>query len=234
MTAYGHPTDLLPGYVLGDLDGSEADTVETHLAACPACRAEVARLRDALFSLADDLPGAALPDNAWDRIQARRLIATPGTSKLWQPVGRSPHGQRGRWPWLAAAAVIVLALGTIGTRLMTAPSQQATVQQWEARGASRLTLASGDGQAFGTLLVRADGQALVVLLTPAPDGQVYQAWGRQTDAVQARKPVSLGFTGGTVMQVAWRGYASVGISVEPAGGSPAPTHPLGRVTLPGG
>jgi len=63
-----------------------------------------------------------------------------------------------RWLGPAAAAVIVLALGTIGTRLMTAPSQQATVQQWEARGASRLTLASRDGQAFGTLLVRADGQ----------------------------------------------------------------------------
>lgn len=232
MTAHVHPTDLLPGYVLGDLDGSEADTVETHLAACPACRAEVARLRDALFSLADDLPGAALPQGAWNRIQARRLTTVP--SKLQQPVGRSPHHQRPRWPGLAAAAVIVLALGTVGTRLMTAPSQQATVQQWEARGASRLTLASRDGQAFGTLLVRADGQALVVLLTPAPDGQVYQAWGRRADGVQARRPVSLGFTGGTVMQVAWQDYASVGISVEPAGGSPAPTHPLGRVTLPGG
>lgn len=231
MTA--HPTDLLPEYVLGDLDRVETDAVETHLSTCPACRAEVARLRDALFSLADDLPGAAPPSSTWNRIQARRSAISPG--KFRQPVGMSPHRQRPRWLWLAAAAVIVvLVLGTVATRLVGAPSQQATVRQWEARGASRLTLSSRDGQAFGTLLVRTDGQALVVFRTPAPDGRVYQAWGRQASGALTEMPVSLGFTGGTVMQVAWQGYASVGISVEPAGGSPAPTHPLGRVVLPGG
>lgn len=227
MTA--HPTNLLPGYVLGDLDGVETGTVETHLSTCPVCRAEVSGLRNALFSMADDLPGAAPPASTWNRIQARRSAISSG--KFRQPGGMSSHRQRPRWLWLAAAATVVLAVGTVVPRLVGAPSQQAVVRQWEAQGASRLTLLSRDGQAFGTLLVRTDGQALVVLRTPAPNGRVYQAWGRQTGGAPTAGPVSLGFTDGTVMQVAWRGYASVGISVEPAGGSPAPTHPLGRVVL---
>ncbi|CAM3877653.1 Regulator of SigK [Deinococcus saxicola] len=240
MTA--HPTDLLPGYVLGDLDGVETGTAETHLSTCPVCRAEVARLRDALFSLADELPGSAPPGRTWSRIQARRSAISPDRSQQpdarspgsRSPAGRPPLRQRPQRLWLVAAATVVLALGTVVVRLVDAPSQQAVVRQWEAQGASRLTLSSRDGQAFGTLLVRTDGQALVVFRTPAPNGRVYQAWGRQASGALTEGPVSLGFTDSTVMQVAWRGYASVGISVEPAGGSPAPTHPLGRVTLPSG
>lgn len=228
-----HPTELLPGYVLGDLEQPELESVEAHLSGCSTCRAEVARLRDALFSLADDLPDAALPSGGWERLQARRAAgAIPLTTQ--PPLRAVPRLHRPRWPWLAAAAVVVLALTPLTTRLMTAPSPQTTAERWEAQGASRLTLASPDGQAFGTLLVRPDGQALVILARPAPAGQVYQAWGRTGSGTGARVPVSLGLTGGTALQVGWRGYASVGISVEPAGGSPAPTRPLGRVALPGG
>ncbi|THF68354.1 hypothetical protein E7T06_16985 [Deinococcus sp. Arct2-2] len=227
-----HPTELLPGYVLGDLTGPELESVETHLSGCADCRAEVARLRDALFSLADDLPDAALPSGAWQRLQARRTVsAVPRRSH--RPLSVAPRLQRPRWPWLAAAAVVVLALGVITTRPFTEPSQQATAAQWEAQSVRRVMLTAQGSEPFGTLFVRPDGQALVVLTRPAPTGQVYQAWGRRGNGPDAGVPVSLGLTGGTVMQVGWRGYASVGISVEPAGGSPAPTQPLGRVALPG-
>lgn len=227
-----HPTELLPGYVLGDLDASELASVEAHLSGCAPCRAELARLRDALFLLAADLPDTAVPGGAWERLQARRPPSggQRGTRAVGSAALSSP---RPRWPWLAAAAVLMLALNPLTTRLVTAPFQQTTAERWEAQGASRLTLRSPDGQAFGTLLVRLDGQALVVLARPAPAGQVYQAWGRRDSGTAARPPVSLGLTGGTVLQVGWRGYASLGISVEPAGGSPAPTRPLGRITLPG-
>lgn len=227
-----HPTELLPGYVLGDLDAPELESVEAHLTVCAPCRTEVARLRDAVFSLADDLPEAAVPTGTWERLQARRTAGA--IQHPTQPTPTVvPRLHRPRWPWLAAAAVLVLALNPLTIRLMTPPSPQTTAERWEAQGASRLTLASPDGRAFGTLLVRSDGQALVILTRPAPAGQVYQAWGRTGSGTGARVPVSLGLTGGTVLQVGWRGYASVGISVEPAGGSLAPTRPLGRVALPG-
>lgn len=218
MTA--HPLDLLPGYVLGDLEAPETETVEVHLLGCPSCRAEVARLRDALFSLADDLPAATLRDGLWEQIQARRQPARP--LRVRRPVPLRP--------WLAAAVVLLALGGYTATRLT--PPQPASVSRWEAQGARRLILTSREGRAFGTLLVRPDGQALVVLDRPAPAGQVYQAWGRTGGAGESG-PTSLGLTGGTVMQVTWTGFNSVGISVEPAGGSPAPTRPLGRVNLAG-
>lgn len=222
MTA--HPLHLLPGYVLGDLDAPEAETVEVHLLGCPSCRTEVARLRDALFSLADDLPPAVPPGETWNHIQARRAVRRP------PPVSRPVL-----WPWFSAAVVVALfALGGYTTWTRVALPQQTSVQRWQAQGAARLPLTSSGGNAFGTLLVRPDGQALVVLDRPAPKGQVYQAWGRQASGPRAGVPVSLGLTDGTVMQVAWTGFDSVGISVEPMGGSPAPTHPLGRVNLPSG
>jgi len=222
MTA-PHPNDLLPGYVLGDLAAQEFERVEVHLLGCATCRAEVARLRDALFSLADELPSTPVPPGTWERIQTRRTAARP-LPRTSRPVF---------WPWLSAAAVVtLLALGgyTAWTRLT--PPAQVSVQRWEAQGATRLALTSREGKAFGALLVHPDGQALVVLDRPAPGGQVYQAWGRQASGPRAGVPVSLGLTDGAVMQVVWTGFDSVGISVEPMGGSPAPTRPLGRVNLP--
>ncbi|MFD1730851.1 hypothetical protein ACFSC4_06790 [Deinococcus malanensis] len=108
--------------------------------------------------------------------------------------------------------------------LVTPPTLQTDVTRWEAQGAVRLPLSTRTGEIFGTLWVREDGQALVVLNRPAPAGQVYQAWGRQAGDTQAAVPVSLGITGNTVMQVRWQGYGSVGISIEPAGeAGPHPT-----------
>ena len=37
-----HPTELLPEYVLGDLDAPELESVEAHLTVCAPCRTEVA------------------------------------------------------------------------------------------------------------------------------------------------------------------------------------------------
>ncbi|UBV44385.1 anti-sigma factor (plasmid) [Deinococcus taeanensis] len=222
-----HPTELLAGYVIGDLDVQDVRTVEAHLTGCAACCAEVGRLRDALMSLADDLPDAAVPGGTWARIQARRQAGAPDA-----PVARAPL-RRPRRPWLWLAAALGLIFTSVLTRLAPAPSTQGSIQQWQAQGAVKLTLTGQDGQAFGLVLVRPDGQALVVLDRRAPDGQVYQAWGRRAGAAPPAAPVSLGLTDGTVLQVDWRGFSSVGVSVEPGGGSPVPTRPLGRVTLPG-
>ena len=228
-----HPTDLLPDYVLGSLGTGQAVTVETHLLGCAVCRAEVARLRDALFSLADDLPAAPVPEGSWEKIQARRGTVSP--ERL--PTQASPPPASSRrlplWPLAAAVALIV----AVGGYLRISPAQprvtaQNSVQQWQQQGAKRLTLASKTGVPYGAMYVRSDGRALLVLDRQAAPGQVYQAWGRRASGPRAGVPTSLGLTGGTVLEVSWRGYDSVGVSTEPTGGSPAPTHPLGRTRLP--
>ncbi|SMB84475.1 anti-sigma factor domain-containing protein [Deinococcus hopiensis] len=230
MTA-PHPYSLLPGYVLEDLGAQALEEVELHLLGCASCRMEVARLRDAMYSLADDLPYLAPPSGTWSRIQARRQTG-PAHLELPPLVPKSKDSRlKGRW-WAAAVAVTLL-VGTVTPRVLPAVSRQVQVQRWEAQGATRLSLRSQDGQVFGALLVHPEGRALVVLTQPPPQGQAYQAWGRLADGPRANVPVSLGLTEGTVLQVDWRGYALVGISLEPHGGSSAPTRPLGRVKVPG-
>ncbi|ULH17854.1 anti-sigma factor (plasmid) [Deinococcus sp. KNUC1210] len=227
-----HPTELLPDSVLGTLDPAQQGRVDTHLLSCAVCRAEVARLQDALFSLADDLPDTPAPEGSWEKIQARRSAASAQKSFTQAPPPSAPSKRLPVWPLAAAIALIV----ALGGYLRLSPAQpvmtaQNSVQSWQ-HGARRLTLASKAGEPYGFMYVRPDGRALLVLNKKAAPGQVYQAWGRQASGPRAGVPISLGLTDGTVLEVSWRGYDSVGVSVEPTGGSPAPTHPLGRTKLP--
>ena len=228
-----HPTELLPDAVLGSLEPAQEVLVETHLLGCAVCRAELARLRDALFSLADDLPDVPVPEGSWEKIQARQSAGSAQMSfSQASPPPVSPR-RLPVWP-LAAAVALIMA---VGGYLRLSPAQpvvtvQDGVQSWQQQGARRVTLASKTGVPYGSMYVRPDGRALLVLNKKATPGQVYQAWGRQVSGPRAGVPTSLGMTGGTVLEVSWRGYDSVGVSIEPTGGSPAPTHPLGRTPLP--
>jgi Anti-sigma-K factor rskA len=234
-----HPNELLPDHVLRSLKPAQEVLVDTHLLSCAVCRAEVARLRDGLFSLADDLPDTPAPEGSWEKIQARRGVVSAQTSAAQtsaeqaSPPPSIPSRRLPVWPLAAAIALIV----AVGGYLRLSPAQpvvtaQDSVQSWQQQGARRLTLASKAGIPYGSMYLRPDGRALLVLKEKAAPGQVYQAWGRQASGPRAGVPTSLGLTGGTVLEVSWRGYDSVGVSVEPTGGSPVPTHPLGRTQLP--
>ena len=68
-------------------------------------------------------------------------------------------------------------------------------------------------------------------LPPLPTGRVYQAW-----RIDGGSPVSLGLvetnTGSVAMVGDLEGASAVALSVEPAGGSPAPTtNPILIATL---
>jgi anti-sigma factor RsiW len=66
-----HPKDLLAAYALGSLDADEAASVAAHLAGCPGCAAEVARLRGAVDLLPLAAPPVAPPPGSRDALLAR-------------------------------------------------------------------------------------------------------------------------------------------------------------------
>lgn len=220
----GHPRELLTGYVLGDLEWQELELVETHLLECASCRAEVARLHDALYSLAEELPPATLPKDSWERLRKRQPAPAPPQ--------RPARSRAIQWPLAAGLALLVTVGGYAAWRELSPPSLQAQVEQWKRQGAVQLALRTRQGEEFGTLLVRADEQCLVVLNKRPPPGQVYQVWGRQERGPNAGVPISLGLTDGLIVQVYYGEFDSMGVSLEPVGGSARPTHPLGRVNLP--
>lgn len=140
-----HVTERLARWLGGELDGVEHEAVETHLAACPACRAEA----DALTALWRDL-AAAEPQGAgesvWPAVRTRTLAGPGG----WF-FGRRPLAR-------VALAVAATACGLIlGVLLPTAGGDDAEAP---------LLLAESRTADEGAV------RALDVWLDPAGDGEV--------------------------------------------------------------
>lgn len=71
MTPTHHPgDDLLVAYAAGTLDEAPSVVVATHLALCPACRTEVARLEAIGGALLEDAAPAALRADRLDELMA--------------------------------------------------------------------------------------------------------------------------------------------------------------------
>jgi anti-sigma-K factor RskA len=207
--------ELLPDYALGLLEGEERRLVEGQLEADPALRRELAALEAALYRLPETLPPVLPPPGGFAKVQRRT-----SSPRLWGRI-------------VAAAAVLaLLGLGSFSFNLYAQnrvlAQEQAKVASWLADPKAEWKLIKdAQGQAFGTMLWLPDGRCLMVLSEPPPPGKVYQAWGRRSEET----PVSLGTFGGRVFETHYKEFQFVGVSLEPPGGSPQPTHPLGRVPV---
>jgi anti-sigma factor RsiW len=101
MTTAPHDTQLIGAYVLGTLDPDERRDIETHIASCAACRAELIEL-EAVKDVLDELPPEALlhgPPDA-DLVLQRTLR---------QMRSETTKTHRRGWTAVGAAAAIVLA-----------------------------------------------------------------------------------------------------------------------------
>jgi anti-sigma-K factor RskA len=210
--------DLLPGYALGCLDPEEKRAVAVHLTRCPACRAELetyVRVTDQL-----SMTAPAAEPSAGLELRILRGVETRRRSRFvtWRPA------------LTAVAAVIVVALFT-GNLL-----QWTGVVHRPGRGAAATMLTAtlagtGDARdAFGTVVLDPGDREGVLAVTGLPrldSEHRYQVW-----LIRGDERRSAGLFG-----VDERGYGSLllavpadfsdfrtlGITVEPAGGSPAPT-----------
>lgn len=207
--------DLLPDYLLGQLDSEEARRLEAQLERSPELQAELNSLRAALFRLPEQLAPITPPPRVWSRIQkrlrGRRLLP---------------------WPQIAAvAASLALVFAGIGLyqlqSLRALQAEQAKIARWLAipEGKWR-AIKNAQGEGIGTMIWLEDGSCLIVMKDPAPRDRVYQAWGRKDG-----QPVSLGIFRGRVYETRYEGFERMGVSLEPPGGSPQPTQPLGSVPV---
>ena len=214
------------GYLLGSLDADERRLFEAHLADCPECTAEVASLGAVVGALATAVPQVTPRAELRDRVLGRRA----GT--------RAPH----RSPaWLSLAAAIVVAAGAavyavrVHQQVVELQSQlaeaQAATSVLAAPDLARIDLqgqmVAPDARARA-LWSRTRGLVFSAANLPAlPAGKVYQVW-----VVTAQAPVSAGLLvpdmsgGGTAYYMTPSDIAApvaVAVTLEPAGGVPAPT-----------
>lgn len=116
MTRERHPREDLTAFLDGALDAGRAAEVREHLASCPSCREEEARLRGAVATLAALPPAPALPPFFTAGLEARlreeRGRRSGPVRWLVDLVAALPH------PRLALAGAAAAVAVTVGAGLL--------------------------------------------------------------------------------------------------------------------
>jgi anti-sigma factor RsiW len=228
---------LTGSYVLDAISGAEREEFERHLQHCPTCDAEVRGLRETAARLA-----LACAMTAPARMERQVLAAAYRTRQLPPlPAGRPRRalrfprralrfpGRPLRFPRrlaVLAAAASVAAAVALGITQLTAQHQldraRATsiarvVTAPDARVETARTSAGGSvtvvtSAALREAVVSASGMA------PLPSSRVYQVWVMSPSGAR-----SAGLMHGSSLLAAVRPGDRIGITVEPARGTPQPT-----------
>ncbi|MCG2803405.1 MAG: anti-sigma factor [Cellulomonas sp.] len=234
-----HLHTLTGAYVLDALDPDERAAFTAHLAGCQECTAEVASLRATAVALAlgdavtppPGLRAAVLADIARTAQLGPDPVATvtpvPSTATRSRSAGSR---SRRTWPFAAAAVVLLVVVGggiVIRDRQADAlaDTQAAAMRIVSAPDAVSHDLALGS-----THVVMSPEMGAIALMgqdvpMPDADGMVYQVWMVHPDGSTAAGPTFMPHDGEvtTIVQGDLSDVMELTVTVEPRGGSTAPT-----------
>jgi anti-sigma-K factor RskA len=239
-------------YALDALDDAERDRFERHLRGCASCQDEVRGFTAVAAALAEavtGVPPAGLRDQVLAACGIRQLSSEVPLRRAGRGVRKTRPAPRSQWlPRLALTAGVAglaASAGLGGVTVAAQHGQSAAQAQAQAIAAvlsapdARLMSApiSSGGSATVVASVRQGKMVFVGSgLRPLPGSRVYQLWfiGRTTRSAGL---VPTAISGRTASVVA-SGLAAgdkIGVTVEPAGGSSAPTTaPVVLMTLSAG
>ena len=226
---------LTGAYACDALEPAERAAFEEHLALCPTCRQEVAELRETVARLAmatAEEPPPRLKTAVDAQIDRIRQLA---------PATPAPAPRRDRRPWTLTArlgwgAATALAAVTALLGVHIADQQNRLDQAHRQTAAMSALLTAPDARA-GTAAVRTGGTATVLAsrtrdeaaitvtgLTAVPPGHTYQLWMIGPTGIHSAGllPTAHG-TSDPVIAHHLGDAQTIGLTVEPATGSPQPT-----------
>jgi anti-sigma-K factor RskA len=245
--------ELLADYLLHTLELEAVNAVTEHLSTCARCRAQLMAHEAVLDQLAQAVPQQDPPADLGSRLLAAAVEESRLTASAAEPL--RPHQRptwRPGWAFLLTTANVVLCLG-VGWWTWHVRRESALVhQRWQdlqrhlalqrqaftlitAPEARPVVLRSdkAENQARGLLLLKPEephAMLIVQDLPPLQRDRAYQLWlgwgDRQRDDGGVFRVDEQGF--GLMRITAPRpftAYQRVGITEEPAGGSPGPTSP---------
>ncbi len=236
MTKHSEYEDLLGPYALDALDATETALLEEHLKTCVRCSQEVASLQEALAEIAPEDPDYDSND-LWDRIAATIEVSEANEAAKIIPITAKRRWHAPRLSTAVASIAILAAFVATGSSLYASnarssvlssvPKLQAQIiaNLQKAPGHRDITLSSTNGKYRISLLVAPSGLGYITSsnLPNATSAKTYQLWGLKKSTM-----VSLGILGadGTSAQFvipANSSFTELAISLEPSGGSVAPT-----------
>ena len=239
--------ELMPAYALEALAADERGHVAQHVRVCGPCRALLQEYADLAEGLLAAAPACAAPSHL-EAALLRRLRAEPTRppSPWWQRLAAWLPAPARPAAVLAALLAVALVISNLGwaraasewraQQAALAASLQAQHLSMEmlAAGGQRVVLqGSAAPEASGEFYFTPDHRQAVLItadMPPLPAGMVYQLWLVTADGQRDNGGVfSVDAAGHGVLIVDaphdLAAYARVGVTREPAGGSPAPTNP---------
>jgi anti-sigma-K factor RskA len=223
---------LSGAYAVNALDDDERAAFERHLADCEVCAAEVAGLRETAGKLADAVATAPPP------ALRERILAQAATTRPLPPVvGPRRRTPRRSFLVAAAAAAVIAAGGGLAISQPWQPDARQLTASEQVLNAADAHRVSAPVQGGGRItVVRSDRMHEAVLLAdgvpPAPSGHVYQVWFQNSEGRMVSAGLMPADKDSMLQAGDPRTAQAVGITVEPAGGSEAPTTtPVALVEL---
>jgi anti-sigma-K factor RskA len=226
--------DLKGAYALGALSESERREFEALLAAHPELQSEV----DDLVSVANLLtlaPQEYEPSPELRRNLLNRIGDTPSATAAETLPQRGAIFRRlfGPGGLVAAAFAATAALAVVGLFLWNA-SLRGEIEDLQGTLETRQThelQGSGTAEnARGKVVEVGDGRAVLLAenLPPTPEGEVYETWLMRSGVPEPAglfQPRNEG-DAATPIEGTLNGAEAVAVTVEPSGGSPAPTSDI--------
>jgi anti-sigma-K factor RskA len=249
MTRRGDLHALAGAYAMDAVPEPDRAAFERHLAGCEACRQEVRGLREATARLAAATavqPPAAFRDATLRAAgQTRQLPpAVAATPARWRALGVRGHGLRGWRPRLgvvlAGAVACVLAVVAVAagisaygmhSRLDQAQGHDHAVAVVLAAPDARMMSAPVATGGIATVVMSHREHALVFTaadLRVLPSSEGYELWLMGPAGNRPAGMISMSGSGKMAGPMVVSGLSagdSVGLTVEPAGGSAQPTSP---------
>jgi anti-sigma-K factor RskA len=226
-------SESIPLLAIDALSEPERGTLRRHLATCGSCRQLLAEYEQVSAALLTSVPSVPLPDGLEQRLRAR--VAAAGPARVGE--GRSGPRVLPRWAWAAAAAALVVVLVGAALLLRTPdarPQDPEVAKLLQTPGTVRVSIKGTDraSNAIGEAIVNPISQVgylLVDNLSALPSQRVYQVWlfrSTEKDSVAVFTVDQKGHAGVHLWAPrALSAYQEMGVTVEPAGGSPWPTTP---------
>jgi anti-sigma-K factor RskA len=223
---------LIAPYVLGAVTTEEERAVRSHVLSCEECMREAESLSGTAAALALAVDEAPLPSGFADAVLDRVEDERPATAS--SPAAKVP------W-WMRRPKVLagVAALGVVATIVLAGAfaAMRLRVDRYEAAvpplvHGEGMRLA-GAGGAVARMVPTADGATLFATgLDEAPERHTYQLWlmeCTEPKVIETCDPTSAGtfdVAGGIAVletRSSLEGYDRAAVTVEPEGGSEAPT-----------